>query len=276
MIHASVPFEILISTMFRSDLSFLEAMFPNGDYSGYAILVINQTDAERQLHTDQGNVRVINTEERGLPQSRNMAIRNAIGDVCLVADDDVLYVPDLESIILNGYTTYPDAAVITFQLQNVKGELFRKYPNVKRHTNASYKTVNGVVISFKKDILLEKEVLYNLFFGLGAVFSGANEYVFMRDVLRANLPAYFIPKTILTHPEVSSGQDIGSDRLLYLRGALAYKCYGIWGYLWVLKYVFFLVRHKSIDPKYAFAKAKTAYSGIKRYKQLITSGEERR
>ncbi|MEP0265659.1 glycosyltransferase family A protein [Dokdonia sp.] len=276
MIHASVPFEILISTMFRSDLSFLEIMFPNRDYSMYVILIVNQTDAARQLHSDQENVRVINTEERGLPQSRNMAIRNAIGEVCLVADDDVVYVPDLESIILNAYTTYPDAAVVTFQLQNSKGELFRKYPNVTRHTNSSYKTVNGVVISFKKDILLENEVLYNSHFGLGATFSGANEYVFMRNVIKAKLPAYFIPKVILTHPDVSSGQDIGSDRLLYLRGALAYKCYGIWGYLWVLKYVFFLVRHKSIAPKYAFAKAKKAYSGIKRYKQLITSGEERR
>ena len=144
MIHASVPFEILISTMFRSDLSFLETMFPDGDYSKYAILIVNQTDAARQLQSDQENVRVINTEERGLPQSRNMAIRNAIGEICLVADDDVLYVPDLGSSILNAYMTYLDAAVVTFQLQNSKGELFRKYPNVTRHTNTSYKTVNGI------------------------------------------------------------------------------------------------------------------------------------
>lgn len=272
----SVPFEILISTMFRSDLSFLEAMFPNGDYSTYPILIINQTDTARQLVSTQANVRVINTEERGLPQSRNMAIHNAIGDVCLVADDDVLYVPDLASIILEGYTAYPDAVVITFQLQNTNGTLFRKYPAVTKHTNASYKTVNGVVISFKKDVLLEKDVLYNLHFGLGATFSGANEYVFMRNVMKAKLPAYFVPTVILTHPEVSSGQDLGSDRLLFLRGGLAYKCYGIWSYLWVLKYVFFLVRYKIIEAKYAFAKAKKGFSGIKKYKQLLASGEERR
>lgn len=276
MIKASVPFEILISTMFRSDLSFLDAMFPNRDYSTYYILIVNQTDAERQLHSNKTNVRVINTQERGLPQSRNMAIRNAIGDVCLVADDDVLYVSNLETIVLKGYKTYPDAAVVTFQLQNLKGELFREYPNVTRHTNSSYKTVNGVVISFKKDILLKNEVLYNPYFGLGAIFSGADEYVFMRDVIKTKLPAYFVPKVILIHPNVSSGQDLGSDRLLYFRGALAYKCYGIWGYLWVLKYVFFLVRHQIIETKYAFAKAKKAFSGIKRYKQVLTSGKERR
>ncbi|GGG06181.1 hypothetical protein GCM10011344_03310 [Dokdonia pacifica] len=272
----TVPFEILISTMFRSDLSFLEAMFPDGDYSKYPILIINQTDAERQLHSSHTHIRVINTEERGLPQSRNMAIKNAIGEICLVADDDVLYVPHLKEIILDGYVTYPDAAVVTFQLQKSDGTLFRKYPDVTHHTNASYKTVNGVVISFKKDILLENEVLYNPHFGLGATFSGANEYVFMRNVMKAKLPAYFIPTPILKHPDISSGQDLGSDRLLYLRGALAYKCYGIWGYLWVIKYVFFLVRHQIIKTKYAFAKAKTAYSGIKKYKQLVASGEERR
>ncbi|MFC4632482.1 glycosyltransferase [Dokdonia ponticola] len=273
---ASVPFEILISTMFRSDLSFLDPMFPNGEVHTYPILIINQTDSKRHITSLQPNVRVINTEERGLPQSRNMAIQHAIGEVCLVADDDVTYVPNLQSIILGGYITYPDAAVVTFQLQKTNGKIFRKYPKVTRHTNHSYKTVNGVVISFKKDVLLQHNVLYNPHFGLGAIFSGANEYVFMRNVMKAKLPAYFIPKVILTHPDVSSGQDLGSDRLLYLRGALAYKCYGIWGYLWVLKYVFFLVRHKIIKTGSAFAKAKTGFSGIKKYKQLVASGQERR
>ncbi|WP_299767519.1 glycosyltransferase family A protein [uncultured Dokdonia sp.] len=272
----SVPFEIIIATMFRTDLSFLEAMFPNGDYSHYPILIINQTDAERQLHSNENNVRVINTEERGLPQSRNMGIRNAIGDVCLVADDDVLYVDNLESIILNGYKTYPDAAVITFQLVNTKGTLFREYPDVIQHDKESFKTVNGVVISFKKDILLNTNTLYNPHFGLGTIFNGANEYVFMKNVLKAQLPAYFVPEIILKHPDMSSGQDLGSDRLLFLRGALAYKYYGVLSYLWVIKYVFFLMRHKYIKANDAFAKAKTAFSGIKKYKQLLTSGEERR
>ncbi len=276
MIHASVPFEILISTMFRSDISFLETMFPNGDYSMYPILIVNQTDAERQLQVDQGTIRVINTEERGLPQSRNMAIRNAIGEICLVADDDVLYVNDLESIILNGYTTYPDAAVITFQLMNTKGKLYRSYPDITEHTSKHINTVNGVVISFKKKMLLEKEVLYNPHFGLGTTFGTANEYVFMKNVLRAKLPAYFVPEVILTHPDESSGQASGSDRVLYARGALTYKYYGVLSYLWVFKYVFFLVRHKYISVKDAFAKAKIGYSGIKRYKQLLASGEERR
>jgi len=272
----SVPFEILISTMFRSDLSFLEAMFPDGDYSKYPILIINQTDTERQIHSNENNVRVINTEERGLPQSRNLGIRNAIGEVCLVADDDVLYVDTLESIILGGYRKYPDAAVITFQLQNTKGELFREYPDVIQHDQESFKTVNGVVISFKKDILLSTNTLYNPHFGLGAIFSGANEYVFMKNVLKAQLPAYFIPEVILKHPDMSSGQDLGSDRLLFLRGALAYKYYGVLSYLWVIKYVFFLVRYKYIKVKNAFAKAKNGYAGIKKYKQLLSSGEERR
>lgn len=273
---ASAPFEILISTMFRSDLSFLEAMFPNGEAHTYPILIVNQTDSKRHLSSSQHNVRVINTKERGLPQSRNMAIQHAMGEICLVADDDVVYVPNIKAIILGGYTTYPDAAVVTFQLQKANGEIFRKYPKVTKHTNHSYKTVNGVVISFKKDILLQNNVLYNPHFGLGTTFSGADEYVFMRNVMKAKLPAYFVPTVILTHPDMSSGQDVGSDRILYLRGALAYKCYGIWGYLWVLKYVFFLVRHKIIKVEYAFAKAKTAFSGIKKYKQLLATGEERR
>ncbi len=276
MINSQISFEILISTMFRSDLLFLEKMFPKGNFEKFSILIVNQTDAKRQLKSPYTNVRVINTEERGLPQSRNMAIRNAIGDICLIADDDVLYKEGFESIILQGYIQYSNAAVITFQLEDTEGTLYRKYPNNHVHDNQSIHSVNSVVISFKRKSIIDYNILYNPHFGLGSIFESADEYVFMKDVLKAGLPSYFIPKILLIHSNHSSGRDQGSDRLLYARGALSYKYYGALSYLWVVKYLFFIVRKRYITPKYAFAKAKIAYAGIKKYKSLLKTGEERR
>lgn len=276
MINSQVGFEILISTMFRSDLLFLEKMFPKGDFNNFSILIINQTDAKRQLISPYSNVRVINTEERGLPQSRNMAIRKAIGDICLIADDDVVYKENVDSIILQGYKQYPDAAVITFQLEDTKGVLYRKYPTIALHNKHSIHSVNSVVISFNRKTIMDHNLLYNPYFGLGAIFESADEYVFMKDILKTGLASYFIPKVLLTHSDQSSGRDQGSDRLLYARGALSYKYYGALSYLWVIKYIFFIVRKGYIMPKDAFAKAKTAYAGIAKYKSLIKTGEEHR
>ena len=91
----SETLEILISTMHKESLTFLEQMFPEGKYQAYTILIVNQTTNEKQLQSHFPNIRVINSLETGLPQSRNLALKNAIGDICLIADDDVKYKPCL-------------------------------------------------------------------------------------------------------------------------------------------------------------------------------------
>lgn len=280
----TVPFEILVSTMYRDDLGFLEAMFPHGDYRDYSVLVINQTDDERQLKSDLPNIRVINTEERGLPQSRNMAIENAVGEICLVADDDVRYVKDVGEIVVSAFAkAYSDSlseekkpTVITFQMVKESGALYQDYPDIRKHTKKSLYTVNGVVIAFDLERLRAQDIWYNNHFGLGATFGTANEYVFMKNVLKVGATAYFEPKVILSHPDISSGRLQGEDRVIYGRSALKYKEYGVFAYLWVLKYLRFLVAHKYIASSQFREKLKVGLSGIKKYKQLLKDGLETR
>lgn len=271
-----MPIEILISTMFRTDLSFLEAMFEHNQLSDFRVLIINQTDEDSQLESTIAGVRVVNTSERGLPQSRNMAIAHAQSEICLVADDDVVYAPGLEQIILKAYSHFSDADVITFKMNNLDGTPYREYPDVSLHTVTSVDTVNGVVISFKRESLLQNNVGYNNHFGLGATFGTANEYVFMRNCLSGGLSAYFYPEVILSHPEFSSGKDEGSDRVVYARAALNYKYHGFWSYLWVLKYVRFLRTHHYIERSEIKHKVTVGYQGISRYRDLLRQNLETR
>jgi len=254
--------------MYRSDLSFLEAMFPEDDYTKYHILVVNQTDKERQLSSTHPNIRVINTEERGLPQSRNMALENAMGDICLIADDDVWYVSDVAKIVIDAFKQRPLATVVSFQMEDEDGKLYRDYPVIETHTKKTVYTVNGVVIAFNREMLLASNARYDNHFGLGTTFQTANEFVFMRNVLKEGLLAQYEPKVILRHPVFNSGMASGSDRVIYARAALNYKYYGVLSYLWVLKYVRFLVAHKFIKMNEAMTKIKLGFSGIKKYKQL--------
>ena len=66
-------------------------MFANNTLEDYRILIINQTTKDNLLESELTNVRVINSFEKGLSKSRNLAIRNAMGDICLIADDDITY-----------------------------------------------------------------------------------------------------------------------------------------------------------------------------------------
>jgi glycosyltransferase involved in cell wall biosynthesis len=265
----TIPFEILVATMHRTDLSFLKAMFPEDDYRRFQILVINQTDDEHPLESDSDSIRVINTKERGLSNSRNMGIANALGAICLVADDDVRYVKGFEVGIQAAFAKAKKAAVITFQVQDETGNLYRDYPAIEQHTKKTVFTVNGVVIAFRTEDIRLKELGYDSLFGLGATFETADEYVFMCDVLKAGLIARFEPLVILTHPAFNSGMASGSDRIIFARAALKQKYLGRLSYLWVFKYVRFLVAHNYISKSEFWAKLKVGFAGIKKYKQLV-------
>lgn len=256
--------------MYRTDFEFLEAMFPYESYENYDVLIVNQTDDKRHLVSALENIRVINTEERGLSQSRNLAIKEAIGEICLVADDDVRYVKDLKTSITAAYKKHQDAVVITFQMTNFEGELYRNYPNISVHAQKTIESVNGVVISFKPEALRNTNTYYDPHFGLGCTFQTANEFVFMKNVLQSGLRALFVKEVILSHPNHSSGREMGSDRVIYARAALMHKYYGYLSYLWVFKYLRFLVAHKYITWKEISKKIKIGFSGIARYRKLGT------
>ena len=264
----TVPFEILVATMFRTNLEFLEEMFPGGNYQEYQILVINQTDQDKELVASSKNLRVINTLERGLSNSRNMALQHAIGEICLFADDDVRYIANMDQVVVNAFAKAPSASVMTFQAQDEHGHLYREYPEIKRHTKNTVYTVNGVVIALRLQTIKEHQLTYSPLFGLGAPFETADEYVFLRDVLAADLEIGYEPTVILSHPSYNSGKDMGSDRVVFARGALKQKYLGGLSYLWVFKYVRFLWAHGYISKKEVIHKIKVGFAGIKKFKQL--------
>ena len=82
--------EVLISCMHQKDASIIQRTNIQSD-----VLIVNQCNENREERFDFKNkkgelciARMIYTAERGLSRSRNMALRNAKGDICLICDDD--------------------------------------------------------------------------------------------------------------------------------------------------------------------------------------------
>lgn len=261
-------FEILIATTNKSSLAFLEEMFPFAHFSNFNILIINQSD-ENVLTSDFDTIRVINTNEKGLSKSRNLAFKNAKKKICLIADDDVVFFLNFENGIITAFNQNPDASIITF---NHKREGLEKTHNssqtVYEHTNKSIRKVISFEIAFKLDIIEEKKIYFDEYFGLGSYFETADEYLFLRDALKLGIKPLFYPFVIVTHPLLSSGEFLGADRIVYARAALSCKLYGFWAYLWLLKYVFFLYRNDYMNNNEWVYKIKIGLSGINKYKEL--------
>lgn len=265
--------EILMSTMQKTSLSFLSSIFPSNNYSDCHILIVNQTKKSSILTSDLNHIKVVNSFEKGLPQSRNLAIENASGDICLIADDDICYVYNYKEIILKAFQKYEEADIITFKMINQDGQLFRDYQDILKHDNKTINTVNSVVIAFKLKSVRGK-VSFNSNFGLGAQFQVGNEFVFLRNAIKAGLKIYFEPKVILSHPNFSSGQDTASDRVIYGRSALYYKYYGLRSYFKIGKDIVLTLLSGELSLLKVFSKYRLALNGIKDYKILLNQGIE--
>ncbi|MEP1489698.1 MAG: glycosyltransferase family A protein [Algibacter sp.] len=268
--------EILISTVEKTSLSFLEEMFPFSHYSNYNILIVNQTTESNVLTSDYKRVRVVNSFKKGLSISRNIALKNAKLDICLLADDDVIYDKEFEGNIKNAFKRYKEADIISFQMVNSMGNLYTKYPSIVKHDKKTVKTVNSVVIALKRSAIINNCVTFNTHFGLGSVFETADEYVFLRSALRNNLKIFFEPKIILKHPCFSSGTAVSSDKVIFARSAVFYKYNGVLTYLKLWHHLFLLFKSNDLKINKILKKYNVGLKGIKKYRSLLNIGLEKR
>ncbi|MFO7745075.1 MAG: glycosyltransferase family 2 protein [Psychroflexus sp.] len=257
--------EILISTMNRKDLSFLEKMFPVLDLEQYQLLIINQTKLDEDLVSDVEGIRIINSREFGLSKSRNLAIENAKGDILVFADDDIEYLPGFDKTILKAYETYPKASLISFQFVNENNELAKYYPKKEGYIKSSKRPLSSVEITFKKKDIIDNGIRLNENFGLGSTFPCGEEQLFKRDFLQHNLKVAFVVKPIVIHTGKTSGSSLQAKKSIEANTAQKYIQYKKWTYLWMIKYVFFLFRHSYIS---FFGQIKAYRIGMKAISKL--------
>jgi len=263
--NKNISLEILISTKNRDNLDFLNNIFVNNNAHSNPILIINQTQNLNFSCPHSDNINLINVNEIGLSKSRNLAIENAKADICLLADDDIVYENNFESIILNAFNLNPCADIITFKMNDFKGNSFKEYPIIKKHNKKSLSFVNSVVIAFRRNSIISNKVFFDENFGLGSTFQTADEYVFLRNALNLNLNIVFHNEVILSHPVDSSGKEVASDRILFAKGALFYKYYNILSLLKLIHYLYLMFKFKYISLGQVINKYLIGVKGIIKY-----------
>jgi glycosyltransferase involved in cell wall biosynthesis len=239
--------EIMISTMNRSDLSFLGKMLPNMDLSLYSILIINQTKLNQDLVSTTEGIRVVNSREFGLSKSRNIAIENAIGDILAIADDDIEYLPDFDKTILQAYKKYDQASLISFQFLDENDQFQKNYPKSEGYTTSTKRPLSSVEMTFKRKNVREKGIRMNENFGLGTSFPSAEEQIFKDSLLKHGLRVAFCAMPILKHSGKTSAFNQGVPGFIRAITAQKFLTYRYWTYFWLFKYVFFLCRHEYIS-----------------------------
>lgn len=239
--------EVVIATMNRNTLDFLVPMFPL-NVADISILIINQTHEKAILISDRPNVRVINSFEKGLSKSRNLGLSNAKGKLLVLADDDEVFHPNFPDAIITGYQQFPNAVAIGFQIESVKGKLFKKYATtVKSHLHSlDLFSMLSIEISINKAIFDKTKVIFEERFGLGAPFKMGEEAIFLMDLYRLQQQISFVPKVIATHEAKTTTDKVDFLQRYYIQGAFLSRVQGQNFGLRLLQKIFFDVKQKKL------------------------------
>lgn len=268
--------EILISTMNRDSLEFLVPMFTHSHFSNFSILIVNQTEKDKILTSDFSNVRVINSFEKGLSRSRNLALENAIGKILVIADDDIIYQEGFISKIINAYHKFPDVAVIIFSAVNSEGNLIKKYPlNSKNNLNFfDILNASSIEITLNKSIIDEARIKFDEIFGLRGIFEMGEEAIFLSDLKKKNKQLVFKPDVIVKHESFSSSEKKSIAERYFIQGALFTRIFNRNYIFWIFVKLFFDLKQDKIKFSVIVNLFKNAKQGHKEFERLQYENKE--
>lgn len=255
-----IKLEVLISAMHQSDMTLIEKSNINTD-----ALIINQCDIDKveEQNSNGWRRKMVSTTERGLSKSRNRAIREAKGDICLICDDDEKYDCEMPEKIVQVFSEHKRADIICFIVRHNT----KKYPRrLKRIGIFRALRVSSCQIAFKRSRIIEKGILFNENIGSGTPLGSGEETKFLIDAIKKGLTVIYVPIEIGEVAQVSSQWFSGFDtKYFHNRGTVSVILLGsILGRLYCLYFAI---------AKYGlYRKESTFCSAIKCMRKGILSG----
>lgn len=238
----ALKIELLIATMFQEDYFLLDKMNVQSD-----AVVVNQCykDSIEIFYYHGHKIKWINTTERGLSNSRNMAIKNSDADICLICDDDECLKTNYRKTIEEAYQIIPEADIIAFNYEKAGTLRYKKLINIentKIKKSHYFKTYNSIRLSFKRKSIVDNNIYFDARFGAGSnKISCGEETVWQRQAQIKKLKRYSYPKNIaILHQGKSTWFSGLHEKYYYDIGACLGINYGGLAYLLMFYYIFFI------------------------------------
>lgn len=182
-------------------------------------IIINQCDTdsveELTFCNEKGvvcKVKYISTTQRGLSNSRNMAILNAPSNcICVVCDEDEVLADNYEQLIQEGYNNFKAPDIVAFK---VGWDGFgKKYPtNPHKLSYLQALRVCSVQITFKIESIRKACIVFDPLMGSGTGNGAGEENKFILDCKRHGMNLFYYPNEIASISQGDSKWFKGFDK----------------------------------------------------------------
>jgi glycosyltransferase involved in cell wall biosynthesis len=169
----------------------------------------------------------LSLETTGVAKSRNVAIENAGGEYLVFADDDIVFSEQGLQEAITYLDQNQDVSLVLCRASDTEGKLRKTYPQeievlglFNSAKAATYEMIVRVADVKRLGVRFDER------FGAGVENYLGDEYIFIVDLIRAGGRARFLPITIASHPEVSSGSGWGTNRDRVARAKVFSRVFG--------------------------------------------------
>lgn len=184
--------QVLVATMDQENHALLEKMHLETD-----AIVANQCNYNsiEKFEWKGHQITYLNFSERGVGLNRNNALMRAKADICLFADDDMIYEKDYVQTVLRAFKRNPNADVIIFNLHasDRKRHITKKQYRVHFWSCSRFGCAR---IAVKLKSIRDKGIYFNQCFGGGTEHCHGEDYIFLAECLKKNLVIYAVPDYI--------------------------------------------------------------------------------
>ncbi|ONI37915.1 hypothetical protein AN639_06760 [Candidatus Epulonipiscium fishelsonii] len=215
-----MTFQVLVATMKQDNFSLIKKMNLNSD-----AIIVNQQDKFKldKIKYKNHKIAFYTLPEKGLSLSRNTALDRATADICLLADDDIVYESNYKQLIINEFIKNPKADIIIFNLKstNINRPEFQIKKNIQRIRFYNCLRYGSFRIAFRLNKIKKRNIHFDLLFGAGSKYSHGEEGIFLSECLKKGLRIYGSNKIIgKVNHEVSTWFNGYDEKFFIDRGAM--------------------------------------------------------
>ena len=228
--------EILVSAVNEDVDTLAERMNLQAD-----AIIVNQCgeNTYREYTYQEHRIRCYSFAERGVGLSRNNCLMRAQGDICLFADEDIIYRPGAVRAIEAEFEKNPDADMILFNMDVPEDRAtyhIDGYGRVRWYNCGRYPTYS---FAARTEKLREANIAFSLLFGGGARYSNGEDSLFLAECIRKELKVFKAPVTIGKENGRPSTWFHGyNEKFFYDRGVLYHFLYGKAAFLMALRFLY--------------------------------------